>query len=127
MLVARGVRVDGNIQTQNHASVIVKTRKPGARVLRSRVGGDIQIESGGRGIVRRAIIGGNLQTKQNGGRQIAFRNRIEGDLQAFSNRGGVRIFRNVIGGNLQCKSNSPAPVGGGNRVDGNKEDQCRNF
>jgi hypothetical protein len=31
---------------------------------------------------------------------------------------------NVIGGNLQCKENVPAPVGGGNIVDGSKEDQC---
>jgi hypothetical protein len=45
----------------------------------------------------------------------------------FQNTGGVEIRRNVIDGNLQCKENQPAPVGGGNVVGGNKEDQCRRF
>jgi hypothetical protein len=45
-------------------------------------------------------------------------------VQAFQNRGGVQIANNVINGNLQCKENRPAPTGGGNRVGGNKEDQC---
>jgi hypothetical protein len=35
------------------------------------------------------------------------------------------VRKNRVDGNLQCKSNQPRPVGGGNRVDGNKEDQCR--
>ena len=48
-------------------------------------------------------------------------------MQAFQNTGGVEIRGNRIDGNLQCKENSPAPVGGNNRVGGNKEDQCRNL
>ena len=56
-----------------------------------------------RGIFRRVIIGGNLQTKQNDGRQVAVGNRIDADLQAFSNEGGVRILDNVIDGNLQAQ------------------------
>src|SRR5690606_9877464 len=46
------------------------------------------------------------------------------DVQAFSNTGGVVIADNSIDGNLQCKSNVPAPAGGNNVVQGNKEDQC---
>jgi hypothetical protein len=46
-------------------------------------------------------------------------------VQAFSNSGGVVIRSNHIDGNLQCKENNPAPTGGGNTVEGNKEDQCR--
>ena len=61
--------------------------------------------------IRRAVIGGNLQSKQNTRRQYAVKNRIDGDLQAFSNRNGYRIHRNVIDGNLQCKSNRPRPTG----------------
>jgi hypothetical protein len=72
-------------------------------------------------------IGGNLQNEQNRGRQVAVRDRIDADLQAFSNHGGVLILGNVIDGSLQCKSNSPPPRGGNNRVQGNKEDQCRNL
>ena len=41
--------------------------------------------------------------------------------------GDEEFCRNVVGGNLQCKSNDPRPVGGNNRVEGNKEDQCRNL
>jgi hypothetical protein len=33
--------------------------------------------------------------------------------------------RNVIDGNLQCKSKRPRPTGDDNRVQSNKEDQCR--
>jgi hypothetical protein len=52
---------------------------------------------------------------------------IGGNLQAFQNTGGVEIRDNRIDGNLQCKANRPAPVGDGNIVQGNKEDQCRNL
>lgn len=52
------------------------------------------------------------------------RNNIGGDLQVFQNQGEIEIISNVVGGNLQCKENNPAPIGGGNRVDGNQEDQC---
>ena len=51
-------------------------------------------------------------------------NEVNSDVQAFQNRGGVEISDNRIDGNLQCKSNTPAPTGGGNIVQGNKEDQC---
>ena len=49
---------------------------------------------------------------------------VNGDVQMFQNTGGVRVARNRIDGNLQCKENRPAPTGGGNVVQGNKEDQC---
>ena len=32
-----------------------------------------------------------------------------------------------VDGNLQCKGNRPRPTGGGNVVQGDKEDQCRSF
>ena len=96
-LIARRARIDGNVQTQGHRSVLL---------VRGSVGGSVQLEQGGAATVRGV--------------------RIEGDLQAFSNRRGTKLFRsNRIGGNLQCKSNRPAPRGGGNVVEGNKEDQCR--
>jgi hypothetical protein len=34
------------------------------------------------------------------------------------------VQSNFIDGNLQCKENVPAPTGGANVVQGNKEDQC---
>jgi hypothetical protein len=127
VLVARGVRVGGNIQADNHRRVVLGPRTVDDRVVRSRVGSDVQIEQGGAGRVLRVLVGGNLQAKQNDGRQVVRGNRVGADVQAFSNTGGVRIARNAIDGNLQCKSNDPEPTGGGNRVQGNKEDQCRNL
>jgi hypothetical protein len=124
-LFARGVRIGGNIQAENHQLVEVLRRKIDGRFVRSRVGSDIQLTSGRFSEIRRAVIGGNLQSKQNNRQQYAVANRIDGDLQAFSNRGGYHIHGNVIDGNLQCKSNRPRPTGDHNRVKGNKEDQCR--
>ncbi|MGH3508195.1 MAG: hypothetical protein ACRDO2_13425 [Nocardioidaceae bacterium] len=126
-LVARGIRVGGNIQADNHRYVEVTPRVVDGRTVRPRVGGSVQLFSGGYGEVRRAIVGGNVQTKQNERRQLVIRSSVDADVQAFSNDGGVRIHRNVIDGNLQCKSNHPRPTGDFNRVQGNKEDQCRNM
>jgi hypothetical protein len=55
---------------------------------------------------------------------VANTNRIGGSLQAFQNTGGLRINANRINENLQCKENRPFPLGGGNTVQGSKEDQC---
>ena len=104
-LVAKGVRVGGNIQAENHDRVVVRHRRVDARIIRSRVGGSIQLKQGG------------------GGRLL--RNTVDGDVQLFSNAGRFEVRRNRVDGNLQCKSNSPRPVGGNNVVEGNKEDQCR--
>jgi hypothetical protein len=38
--------------------------------------------------------------------------------------GGGSASRDRIDGNPQCEENRPAPTGGGNVVQGNKEDQC---
>ena len=104
-LLARGVRVGGNVQAENHERVVVKPRLVGDRTVRSTVGGSIQLVHGG---------GGAL-----------LRNVVDSDVQLFSNDGRFTVRGNVVGGNLQCKSNVPRPVGGSNRVEGNKEDQCR--
>lgn len=124
-LVARGVKVGGNIQAENHRYVEVTPRTVRGKTIRPRIDGDIQLESRGYGEVRRAVVDGNIQTKQNNRRQVIVRNNVNGDIQAFSNKGGVRIHRNVVDGNLQCKSNNPRPTGDHNRVNGNKENQCR--
>jgi hypothetical protein len=94
-LVARRVRVVGNMQAGNHRHVAL---------VNSRVGGSVQLEQGG---------GANVK-----------RNRITGDLQSFTNERAQTFRGNRINGNLQCKENVPAPRGGGNVVGGNKEDQC---
>lgn len=120
-LIARGVIVDGNIQSEGHArvSVIKSTLRA------SRVGGSVQIKQGKNANVLDTTINGSLQVEQNQGLFNFSRNIIGSDLQAFSNTGtGLTISSNRIDGNLQCKSNNPAPRGSGNVVNGSKQDQC---
>jgi hypothetical protein len=104
-LVAKGVRVGGNIQAENHRRVVVKPRWVDGKRKRSFVDGSIQLKQGGGGRILRVVVGS--------------------DIQLFSNNGRFEVRRNRVDGNLQCKSNNPRPIGGGNIVQGNKEDQCR--
>ena len=98
-LRAYAVRVVGNVQGEGHRSITVSEG--------SRVNGSLQAKQGGGAVVKDSIFGS--------------------DVQFFTNAGTIRILRNRINGNLQCKSNRPAPTGGGNVVQGNREDQCRNL
>ena len=106
-LVARGVKVDGNIQSSSHRNVYVTTRTVKKKVHRSYVDGNIQLKNGGGGTIARTT--------------------VDGDIQLFSNKGRFHVNLNRVNGNLQCKSNKPTPVGKGNIVKGNKENQCRRF
>jgi phage FluMu protein gp41 len=116
-LIARDIRVIGNVQGENSRKVVVKAG--------SRVNGDIQHVQGEAAQVLDSVIGGDLLFDENDGFLAARRNRIGEDLQAFQNTAGVAIAQNRIQGNLQCKQNHPPPTGGGNVVHGNKEDQCK--
>jgi hypothetical protein len=116
-LRAFGVRVIGNVQAENARLVVVREA--------SRVGGSVQIVQGGAARILGSRINGDILFDDQRRALTANRNVIGGNLQAFQNTGGVEIRRNRIDGNLQCKENRPAPVGGGNIVQGNKEDQCR--
>jgi hypothetical protein len=115
-LVARGVRVIGNVQAENSKRVVVKNS--------SRVGGSVQVKQGGSATVKWSRVNGDIQYDANGRYLLANRNKVGGSIQVVGNSGGAEIFRNVVDGNLQCKENSPRPTGGGNIVGGNKEDQC---
>jgi hypothetical protein len=52
-------------------------------------------------------------------------NRVNGTVKVEHNEADTEISDNEIGGNLSCFDNDPPPRGGGNRVRGNKEGQCR--
>lgn len=114
-LTATSVRVVGNVQAENARLVRLDT---------STVGGSVQLVQGVSAAVQRTTIEGSLLFDDNSGRLVAGGNTINQDLQAFQNDGGIQISRNRIDGNLQCKENQPPPTGGGNIVQGNKEDQC---
>ncbi len=96
-LKATRIRVNGNVQAEDHRSVTLTW---------STVGGSVQLKQGGA-----------ISLRSNG---------AKGDVQLFTNGTGTgTVSSNRIDGNLQCTENRPAPVGSGNVVDGNKEDQCR--
>lgn len=115
-VIAVDLRVDGSIEGKA-ASALTLTA--------SRVDGDIQFEDGGNVQVRQTEIDGNLKLESNDGSLVVEGNSVDGNVQVFGNRGGpFTISDNGIDGNLQCKENEPAPTGGGNVVDGDKEDQC---
>ena len=115
-LSAGDVRVIGNVQGEGARRVAVTGG--------SRVGGSVQVVQGGGAKVANSHVNGDILYDENRHALRALSSQIGGSLQAFQNTGGVEIRSNVIDGNLQCKENAPRPVGGGNRVGGNKEDQC---
>ncbi|MGH2725119.1 MAG: hypothetical protein ACRDI0_12860 [Actinomycetota bacterium] len=119
VLDAVGVNVIGNVQGENAKNVIVRAG--------SSVGGSVQVVQGSRGKVAKSKIGGDILYDEQSGLVKVRNSTTGGNVQAFQNTGGVVIEKNVIGGNLQCKENKPKPTGGGNKVDGNKEDQCKNL
>ena len=118
-LDARGVRVVGNVQAENARQVSLSQS--------SRIGGSVQIKQGGSASVLNSDVQGDIQYDANRSSLRANDNRVGGNVQVIGNHGRAEIYRNLIDGNLQCKENSPRPVGGSNRVRGNKEDQCSVF
>jgi hypothetical protein len=115
-LGARRVRVIGNVQGENARKVAV--------VQESRVGGSVQVVQGDAAKVKDSRVKGSILYDENTSQLRIVNNRVDEDVQAFQNSGGVAIQDNRIDGNLQCKENEPPPTGGGNVVQGNKEDQC---
>jgi hypothetical protein len=118
-LRAKRVEVIGNVQAENAAAVVVAAS--------SRIGGSVQVVQGGRARVAGSRITGDVLYDENNRFLRVVRNTVGGNVQAFQNTGGLEIADNRIDGNLQCKENRPPPTGGGNIVQGNKEDQCANL
>lgn len=118
-VIARGARIGGNVQAENHREV---------RIGRSStVGGSIQVKQGQAASVAQTTVTGDIQLDANRGAQRVEDNRVDGNIQIVGNRtpSATVVRINRVGGNLQCKENVPAPTGGGNVVQGSKEDQCR--
>jgi hypothetical protein len=109
-----GTRVKGTVKVE-----------PGATLKASRISviGNVQAEGAAAVNVAASTVGGSVQIVQGGSSKLD-RNSVKGDVQYFQNRGTISVTANRIDGNLQCKENSPPPTGGGNIVQGNKEDQC---
>lgn len=89
--------IDGNLESKGRFSSV--------QAQHNRIDGNIQLESG--------------QTIQ------LTSNQVDGDIQLKKNTQKITVKDNVIDGNLQCESNRIQPIGGNNRVKGDKEGQCR--
>lgn len=106
--------------------------------------GNVMLYSGAQAQITNSNIDGNLESKDQFSRVIAQNNRIDGniqlekgqkiqllnnevngDIQLKENRSNIVVRENTVDGNLQCEKNSIQPIGGANRVEGNKEGQCR--
>lgn len=114
-LDAQGVRVNGSLQADGAASVVLS----GSSVIL----GSVQIKQGSGASISGAVITGDLQIDAMRAPVNATSNRVGGSMQVMENRGGVSLTRNSITGNLQCKGNLPAPIGSANTAS-LKEDQC---
>jgi subtilisin family serine protease len=97
-LNASGLYVKGSIQAKKAKSVTISN---------SNVGGSVEVEEGKSAILSWSQVGGSAKF--------------------IKNTSSLTISNNTIGGNLQCKENRLAPSGGGNMIQGNKEDQCSNL
>ena len=115
VLIADGVDVEGNIQSEGATRVRV--------IGNSVVDGSIQIKQGREALLNTVTVGSDVQIEQNRGAVRITNTNVEGNMQVKQNTGGVYIFRNTIRENLQCEQNTPAPTGGQNAA-GDKEGQC---
>ena len=114
-LRASNLRINGNVQGEGARLVEVEG---------SRIGGAYQVVQGQAATLLTTAVKGTILVDSNAGAIRLERNIADDNIQAFQNRGGVSILQNSVEGNLQCKANNPAPTGGGNVVQGVKEDQC---
>jgi hypothetical protein len=115
-LAANDVLVIGDVQGSAARNVLV--------LADSRIGGSVQIQSGGGGAVENSRVGNNVQYDRNRAPVRLLQSRVDGNAQVTRNTGGVEINGNTIAGNLQCSENNPPPTGAGNIVGGNKDGQC---
>ena len=100
------------------------------RVIGNEIDGDIQVtttQSEGSVALVDNEVDGNVQVEENETAVTVSGNVVDGDLQFFENIAVSShiIADNTVDGDLQCKDNEPDPLsGGGNVVDGDREDQC---
>jgi hypothetical protein len=115
VLLAREVRVDGDIESEG-AQVV--------KVIDSVVGGNVQLEQGGSATVLGSEVQGDLLFEEQAGTLTAKRNVVRGNVQADGNRGGLSITGNRVGGDLECEENAEVRTIGDNTVSGGRDGQC---
>lgn len=112
------VTIKGNVMVERGATLTM---------MQSKIDGNLESKGRFHKITATANnIDGNIQLKEGGSATIK-QNRIEGNIELEKNSGTLSVQSNTVDGNLVCKENRSAPTGGQNRVEGNKEGQCRNL
>jgi hypothetical protein len=91
-LDAAGVSINGNVQAEGAANVVVRAN--------SMIGGSVQIVQGVAARIARTRINGDVRFDASAGLVQANFNRVGGNVQAFQNAGGVAVNGNTINGNL---------------------------
>lgn len=102
-----GTMVQGNLQIQDNASVVLV----GAPSASPACAGN--------------IVGMNLTVWNNSGATTVDGNTVSGNLQDQNNKGATQVFSNVVGNDLQCYGN--ASITGGGNTAKFKQGQCAAF
>jgi thermitase len=90
------------------------------------VNGNLQADKATSIHVGNSTFRGSIQVQENS--SVLFNEtHVQGNLEIYKTINSSMISNNMIGGNLHCKENALAPTGGGNLVLGNKEEQCRDL
>lgn len=114
--VLLNVRVDGSVEVRRGGSVIIRN---------STIDGNVDGRDGFRQItVTGSRVDGDLEAER-GGSVTVENTRVDGDIELERNSGALRVSRVTVRGDLKCGDNARPPTGGGNRVDGDREGQCR--
>jgi subtilisin family serine protease len=109
-----GARIKGSIKVEDGATLIASGLY---------VKGSLQAKKAVSVNVSDSLFGGNFEVEE-GGSAYLYSSQIMGGAKFDKNTNAVTISNNTINGNLQCKENRLMPTGGGNLVQGKKEDQC---
>jgi hypothetical protein len=119
-LIARDVRIRGNLEARRADFVAIEESRIDGNVnLEELVGDDSSIED--------TEIRGNVSLTRNRSALDVLNNDIRGNVRASGNTGGLLISGNSIDGHLECSRNTPAPVGLGNRAEKESRGQCQNL
>lgn len=116
-LSAFNVRVEGDAQAQHASQMNI--------FAGSFIGGIVRVVHAGTADIDGVHIGKDLVIEKNTHSLKVSNNTIGGAMRAFQNTGRLTLVNNTVRGGLACRENVFAPTGGGNKVTGALEGQCK--
>jgi hypothetical protein len=109
-----GARIKGTIKVEEGATL----NASGIYVK-----GSVQAKKAASVNISNSTFDGSFEMEEGGSAQLD-ESQVKGDAKFVKNTNSLTISNNTIKGNLHCKENNLMPTGGGNDVQGNKEEQC---